>query len=110
MPITREDDPALVRARIAANRAAAQQQVAATQDPGATVENTVGSHVPTDVAVSLAQLGIDDPSLRRAARIAARFYDLTPQLLLGPKAKLSDLKSPITGGPMRLGEFRRLAS
>lgn len=81
------------------------------QDPGTavqTVEQTAGGLIPSDVHISLANLGLEDADLRRASRLAARAYDISPQLVFG--RKLDKLKDPITGEAMRMQQIRRLAS
>ncbi|TAK94522.1 hypothetical protein EPO05_06245, partial [Patescibacteria group bacterium] len=101
-------DPALAAAQEAERQKLAKPPVDPQTDAITHVEKAVGSAIPTDITAALAAAGLDTPALQRAARLAARYYDVTPQMLLRPGQQVSSFTSPITGGPMRMGEFRRL--
>lgn len=66
-----------------------------------------GGQLPTSVSMAISNSGMPNDDLRRAARIAARYYDVSPQVIWG-KTKMNDIQDPITGGPMRLSTWRRL--
>ncbi len=83
-----------------------------TEQRLADVESESGGFLPSHMSLALAQSSMDDRQVRRAARLLAREFDLSPSLFFQPAGFDPNTgrvlyRDPVNGGPITLGTARR---
>src|SRR3990172_3587722 len=71
------------------------------------IERETFSLLPASFVWSIT--GLDDPDVKRSAKLIARELDVPPQYMWG-RRKLHEYFDPIFGGPLRLSTLRRLSN
>jgi hypothetical protein len=72
-----------------------------------TAERESGGTLPTGIVSSLANMGLSERRIRRAAKLVARDLDVTPRYLFG-KTDLSGYEEPVHGGRLKASTLRRI--